>query len=92
MYFLEVGLVLIVVPWSQFWDRNFFVEGLPFLQAFVEDHFVRGAISGVGVVNVCVGLVDFVALLSARHRDSGLAAGLSVTPREMARRSDSAGA
>ena len=28
-YFLEAGLILIVAPWSAFWDRNFFASRLP---------------------------------------------------------------
>ena len=34
-YFLEAGLVLIVAPWSAFWDRNFFVARLPQLGEFL---------------------------------------------------------
>ena len=28
-YFVEVGLVLIVAPWTQFWDRNYFADSAP---------------------------------------------------------------
>ena len=28
-FFLEVGFVLIVVPWSAYWDRNYFALALP---------------------------------------------------------------
>jgi hypothetical protein len=27
--FLEVGLLLVVLPWSGFWDRNYFVSAAP---------------------------------------------------------------
>ena len=62
-YFLEVGLVLIVVPWSTFWDRNLFAEAVPALHAALQDYFVRGAISGVGVINVGAAFFEFIALL-----------------------------
>ena len=26
-YFLEAGLALLVVPWTVFWERNYFIEG-----------------------------------------------------------------
>ena len=29
LYFLEAGLMLVVVPWTRFWDRNYFVELQP---------------------------------------------------------------
>ena len=25
-FFLEIGFVLLVVPWSSYWDRNFFAQ------------------------------------------------------------------
>ncbi len=67
-YFLEVGIILILVPWSRFWDRNYFVESMPLLQAFVRNNFVRGAVSGIGVLNLIAGLADLRALLPWRRR------------------------
>jgi hypothetical protein len=62
-YFLEVGLILLVIPWSTFWDRNYFAESLPLLQEFTRNNFVRGAVSGIGVLNLAAGLSDVRALL-----------------------------
>jgi hypothetical protein len=70
-YFLEVGLVLVLVPWSGFWERNYFAEDVPGVQAVLENHFVRGGISGLGIVNLCAGLIDLGALLSVRRLNSG---------------------
>ena len=66
-YFLEVGLLLVLVPWSGFWDRNYFLGIVPELRAFFSNHFVRGAVSGLGIVNLCAGLVDLSALVSMRR-------------------------
>jgi hypothetical protein len=65
--FLETGFVLIVVPWSGFWERNYFAESLPWLQTFLENNYVRGAVSGLGVVNVAAGIAELFAALVARH-------------------------
>jgi hypothetical protein len=66
--FLEVGLLLIVVPWwSALWDQNYFARALPLVHDFIANNFVRGAISGLGVVNVYVGLSELVGALAARH-------------------------
>jgi hypothetical protein len=27
--FVEIGLLLVVLPWSGFWDRNYFGAALP---------------------------------------------------------------
>jgi hypothetical protein len=66
VFFLEAGFVLIVVPWLAFWDRNYFAELVPAVQAVVTNNFVRGAVSGLGVINLMVGLVDLVSLLASR--------------------------
>lgn len=66
LFFFEVGFVLIVIPWLAFWDRNYFAQLVPPLHALITNNFVRGAVSGLGVVNVIVGLGELVALLTGR--------------------------
>ena len=65
-FFLEMGLVLIVVPWLAFWDRNYFSQLLPPLHRLMTNNFVRGAVSGLGLINVLVGLTELVALVLRR--------------------------
>jgi hypothetical protein len=66
-YFLEVGLLLLLVPWSTFWDRNYFADDAPVLMAVLQNNFVRGGVSGVGILNLCVGFADLGALVSRRR-------------------------
>ena len=66
VYLVEVGLVLIVVPWTRFWDRNYFVESLPLLEPLLTSHAVRGAVSGFGIVSLGVAAVDVSAWLWRR--------------------------
>jgi hypothetical protein len=68
-FFFEAGLVLLLVPWSVYWERNYFLQSLPMLQTFIANDFVRGAVSGLGVVNLIAGLVEIWSFLSARHVD-----------------------
>ena len=69
-YFLEAGLVLIVAPWSTFWDRNFFVERIPSLAQLFASPIARGAVSGVGLVTTLAGLAEFGAAVNARRPQS----------------------
>jgi hypothetical protein len=78
-FFLEVGLLLIVLPWSSFWERNYFAVVLPFVHAFVTNNFVRGAISGLGVVNVVAGFAELMPMFASRERHD-----LSLTSRPTA--------
>jgi len=72
-FFLEVGLLLVVLPWSTFWERNYFAEALPVLQPLLTNNFVRGAVTGLGLVNLVAGFADLSLLFSARehHEISG---------------------
>lgn len=62
-----MGLVLIVVPWSPFWDRNFFSESLPLVKAILSDNFIRGAVSGLGIVNIYAGFAELAAVMGVRR-------------------------
>lgn len=75
----EIGFVLIVIPWSAFWDRNYFAELLPPLRSVITNNFVRGAVSGLGLINVSVGLLELVSLLVARASDRPV----SLTPSQL---------
>ncbi|MCC7416011.1 MAG: hypothetical protein IT176_02635 [Acidobacteria bacterium] len=67
-FFLEVGLLLIVLPWSALWEQNYFVGQWPALGRLLRSDYARGAVSGLGVVNVVAGVVDLVPLFAARGR------------------------
>jgi hypothetical protein len=81
-YFLEVGLLLMVLPWSAYWEHNYFAEAWPALAPVITNHFVRGGVMGLGLVNVVAGVEELRPVLSARQRhDPRLrsAAGASVS-------------
>lgn len=65
--FFEVGIVLSIVPWSVYWDRNYFAESLPVLHGLVTNNFVRGAVTGLGLVNLAMALVELGSLFAARR-------------------------
>ena len=66
-FFFEAGLVLLIVPWSIYWERNYFVQAMPLLQTFISNDFVRGAVSGLGLINLLAGFVEIWSLLTTRH-------------------------
>jgi hypothetical protein len=67
VFFIQVGLLLIVMPWwPAFWEHNYFALAWPPLRTFLTNNFVRGAVSGLGVVNLCAGLADLALMFLAR--------------------------
>lgn len=64
---LEAGLLLILIPWSAFWDRNYFADVVPGLRPFITNNFVRGAVSGLGAVNVFAALSELAEIFTRPH-------------------------
>jgi hypothetical protein len=64
-----------VAPWSRFWDRNLFLASFPALEGLASNLFLRGAVSGVGVITALAGLAELAAAVGARRRDDQQAAG-----------------
>ena len=67
-FFLEIGVLLVLVPWSMFWEHNYFLHASPALRALALNGFVRGGISGLGLVNLAAGLAELISLLASFRR------------------------
>ena len=63
--FFEVGIVLMVMPWMPLWVDNYFLASQPWLMAIASNPFLRGAVSGLGVVNVWAGVAELWRLYRA---------------------------
>ncbi len=58
--------MLILIPWSTFWDRNYFAEAVPVVGALLTNNFVRGAVSGLGLVNLLAALAELADVFGSR--------------------------
>ncbi len=68
VYVLEVGLLLVILPWFPFWDRNYFADAVPLVGAIARNYFVRGAVSGLGLVNMGAAISELLAIFAGRRR------------------------
>ncbi len=57
---IEVGLVLVAVPWTSAWSDNGLLVNLPRFKALLRLGFVRGIISGIGVLDIWIGIWEAV--------------------------------
>ncbi len=64
---LEIGLLLLVLPWTTIWTENSLLVGNPRLQTFVRQNFVRGLVSGLGLLDIWLGIWE--ALHYREHRE-----------------------
>jgi len=51
-----VGIVLVMVPWTALWDSNYLLQPYPSLRTWVLSGYVRGTVSGLGLVNIVLAL------------------------------------
>jgi hypothetical protein len=58
LFCFEVGICLLVVPWIALWNQNYFVARFPWVALLSRNYFVRGAISGIGVADIWLGLYE----------------------------------
>src|ERR1035437_10767095 len=59
---LEIGFFLVIFPWTPYWDTNYFYNLMPQWQIYWDNLYVRGAISGLGVVNLYISFVEAMGL------------------------------
>ena len=48
----DLGLLILVLPWSHAWEGNSLLTRYPVLIPFALSGYVRGAISGVGLLDM----------------------------------------
>lgn len=56
-----------LIPWSAFWDRNIFLEWSSTLSAVMTNNYVRGAITGLGLINVWAALGELGDLFGGKQ-------------------------
>ena len=54
-YCFEVGVFLLIFPWSNIWDQNSLLSHYPDLRLIILNNFFRGAVSGLGLANLLLG-------------------------------------
>ena len=63
---LGLGLFLVVFPWSDWWNLNYIQDLIPALRNVWDEPSFRGALTGLGLVNVYIACVRMFQLLSRR--------------------------
>ena len=58
LFCLEIGFVLLLLPWTNLWDSNYFSSLMPAWNHLWVSTYLRGAISGIGLVNMWIGVSE----------------------------------
>ena len=62
IFCFELGVFLLVFPWLDFWEQNFFATWNYTLQQLWMNAYFRGTVSGLGLVNIFVSFIEIVRL------------------------------
>lgn len=60
-----VGVVLVFAPWTPLWDSNWLLPLWPAGRGLLLSAFTRGAVTGLGLVNLLLAARDLHARLAA---------------------------
>jgi hypothetical protein len=63
LFTMEVGLFLLIFPWTDTWYFNYLQDSNALFRTIWEDPYFRGGISGLGVVNIYLSIVEFLRTL-----------------------------
>jgi hypothetical protein len=66
IFCLEIGLFLVIFPWSDMWNFNYLQAAAPVLESLWDQAYFRGAITGLGLVNVYIAFLQLFELLKRR--------------------------
>jgi hypothetical protein len=62
VFCLGIGLFLLIFPWTPWWESNYFGSWIPQWHLYWDNMYVRGAVSGLGVVNLYIFILEIYRL------------------------------
>lgn len=62
IFCLEIGLFLLVFPWTDSWENSFFAVLVPEWHGYWANAYLRGAVSGIGVLNLYISFLEIFRL------------------------------
>jgi hypothetical protein len=60
LFCVVVGMALVVMPWTPQWTENGLLAPWPALRGFLRQDFVRGIVSGLGLLDLWFGIWEAI--------------------------------
>lgn len=60
VYCFQIGILLLIFPWHQSWQDNYFFYLFPSTEEIFLNHYVRGGISGLGIIDIFIGSIEVI--------------------------------
>jgi hypothetical protein len=71
------GLWLCLAPWTALWDHNWFARLVPALGTAMANLFVRGAVTGVGLITIAAGVRELFGVFASHAPEASSGSGPS---------------
>jgi hypothetical protein len=67
LFCVYLGVLVMVLPWwPRMWDQNMFIEARPRLASILHNGAVRGLISGLGALDIWIGISEAIHYRESR--------------------------
>ena len=53
-------MLLAILPWTPVWNQNSFLVAYPGLRSVAQNNFVRGIATGLGLIDIWIGIWEAV--------------------------------
>jgi hypothetical protein len=61
LFCVYLGVLVMILPWwTRVWDHNLFIQSRPALAAVLRNGAVRGLISGLGLLDIWIGVSEAI--------------------------------
>ena len=61
LFCVYLGVLVMILPWwKKVWDHNLFIQSRPALAAVLRNGAVRGLISGLGLLDIWIGVSEAI--------------------------------
>lgn len=60
VFYIELGMLLAVLPWTRVWTDNNLIIAYPRIRAIIQEGWLRGAVTGIGLVDIWIGIWEAV--------------------------------
>jgi hypothetical protein len=67
LYCLEAGFFFLIVPWTRMWTMNPLLQSNVTVSMVAGNPFIRGFVSGLGVIHLLIGVTDIISITQARR-------------------------
>jgi hypothetical protein len=68
LFSVEAGLFLLWLPWQRIWENNYILYLYPQIRPLIANPFFKGAILGLGIVNILMGIHQIIHFKDAKNR------------------------